>query len=213
MGDARLVVFDIGGVLVRICRDWAQACREAGLPVEPAEPDVASLAAADRIVDDYETGRIATEEFCRLIAPLRRLTPRQVEAALDAYLLQAYPGARELIDDIHAMGCWTACLSNTNPNHWRILHDPGKAAFVPLDRLTWQFASHLIGHRKPAEQIYQHVERVTGVHPDQIVFFDDTPAHVEAARRRGWLAQLVPPVDNPLIEARRCLIQLGLLHG
>ena len=29
----RLVCFDLGGVIIRICRTWLEACRRAGLPV------------------------------------------------------------------------------------------------------------------------------------------------------------------------------------
>jgi hypothetical protein len=43
------------------------------------------------------------------------------------------------------------------------------------------------------------------------VFFDDLPANVEAAARRGWHAHEVTPCDNPVPSLRDVLHRHGLL--
>ena len=57
--------------------------------------------------------------------------------------------------------------------------------YAGLDRLGLQFVSFKIGHMKPAAEIYRYVERETGLRPEEIVFFDDSPANVEGARACG----------------------------
>lgn len=47
-----------------------------------------------------------------------------------------------------------------------------------------------IGATKPEEPFYQHVEQALGIHPQNIIFFDDTAAHVEVAKQRGWNAHI-----------------------
>jgi putative hydrolase of the HAD superfamily len=43
-----------------------------------------------------------------------------------------------------------------------------------------------IGHRKPHVGFYQHCARLAGADPSEIVFIDDLPANIEAARSHGW---------------------------
>jgi putative hydrolase of the HAD superfamily len=128
-----------------------------------------------------------------------------------AYLLGAYPGAHELIDDLCRAGVRTACLSNTTHNHWRMMHDPSGPHFLPLARMTHCFASFQIGLRKPDERIYAHVEHVTGVPPAGIVFFDDVEENVLAARQRGWHAHRITPDGDPILQERAHLRRHGVL--
>jgi putative hydrolase of the HAD superfamily len=73
---------------------------------------------------------------------------------------------------------------------------PGTHAHLPLELLTYRFASHLMRLRKPDPAIYMAVEKQTGCEPGQVTFFDDLKENVEAAGQRGWNAILVPPLDN-----------------
>ena len=212
--EVQLVVFDIGRVLLRICDGWKHACEVAGvrLPEGMREPDAAALAAAEEVAALYDTGRIDLSTFARRVAGHRGIRPEDVERMVRCYLLGPYPGARELLDELHRAGVKTACLSNTSDEHWRMMLDPRGPHYLGLERLSHRFASHLVGLRKPAEAIYAHVERESGAPAESILFFDDVAENVDAARRRGWLAHRVDPSpDDPVPQLRAHLRAHGVL--
>jgi HAD superfamily hydrolase (TIGR01509 family) len=201
----RLVIFDLGRVLMRICDDWRHACRNVGIEVSARELSADEQIRAADIIQRFDCGVIDVKRFAQEIGPLRGLTAEQVLALNEAYLLGPYPGVAELIGDLHARGIATACLSNTNANHWRMMLDPSNRNYLPADRLTYRFASHLIGCCKPDAAIYEHVERATQMRGEQILFFDDAAANVEAARRRGWKAEVITVHREPVEQMREHL--------
>jgi HAD superfamily hydrolase (TIGR01509 family) len=214
MTDIRLIVFDLGRVLVRICENWRHAFEVAQIEVGSVEIDDARRAALRELVFANESGRMEKDEFCRRAGELFGVPPAHVAAMSDVYLLGIYPGAVELIDELHAGGYATACLSNTNANHWRLMSDPAAACCLPLERLQHRFGSHLIGARKPDDAIYAHVERMTGFSGPQIVFFDDMLENVEGAARRNWRAHHIDRErDEPVAQMREILKSYGFSGG
>jgi putative hydrolase of the HAD superfamily len=209
--NARVICFDLGRVLVRICDDWRHACEQAGIPVPTGEFDSTANERIMRAVIRSETGKIDITGFSREAASYLRLEPDQVRALSDAYLLGVYPGVSELLADIHAQGLLTACLTNTNENHWRILKEARHEEFAALDALDHQFASHLIGLRKPDTAIYDHVEKALSFSGEQIVFFDDLADNITAAADRGWIARLIALDGDPVAQVRAHLKSLQVL--
>jgi glucose-1-phosphatase len=207
----KLVCLDIGGVLVRICSGWAEACKIAKIELDPEMHDAALF---KRIVDAshrLEHGRIDEAAFDREVAALTGLTPEQVGAAAEAWLVGVYDGAVELIDWLNGRpGIQVACLSNTTTRHWRMMTTPGRL-YAGLDRLKHQFVSFRIGHMKPAAEIYRYVERETRLRPEEIVFFDDSPSNVEGARACGWHGELVDPKADPPAQVRAALRRYGVV--
>lgn len=203
--DLKLVVFDLGRVLVRICDDWRQACTYAGVPL-PGEMDPAQGLRIREFVLRQEVGSLAFSTFAQEAAPLMGLSPAQIRAFSEAYIRGPFPGSVELVDELSAAGVATACLSNTNDHHWELMSTPGHPSFFPLHKLRHRFASHLVGARKPDEAIYAHVERATGLPAEAILFFDDVIDNVEAAKKRGWNAERVDPApDEPIQQMRQTL--------
>ena len=206
-----LVCFDLGRVLVRICRDWRHACEVAGVAPPPAERVAAQRARVHDAVCRVEVGQIDGATFCAELAEACGVHLHEASAVLDRFTCGPYPGAVELLDELKRLGTPTACLSNTNDRHWQLLSDPSSHTYFPFDRLTRAFASHLVKLRKPDDAIYEHLERETGVPGEAIVFFDDVEENVEGARRRGWRACHVDPApDDPLPQVRRFLRLQGL---
>lgn len=208
-----LVCFDLGRVLVRICRDWHDACLIAEVSGRLNLEDLSVRAAIDAIVNDFEIGAIDAAVFAGRIAELGELTPEDVDAVLEVYLRGVYEGLEPLFGQLHAAGVATACLSNTNATHWRMMFELPAPPFRPLAALTHRFASHLIGARKPDPAIYAHVERTVGVEPAAIVFFDDIPENIDAARARGWRAHLVSTDREPLPQVRLALQAEGVIQS
>jgi glucose-1-phosphatase len=208
----QLVCFDLGRVLMRICNGWRHACDVAGVTAPAGEPDAAALAALDVAVCRSELGEIDLDEFAAAAAPVLGLPPASVVALSNAYCRGPYPGAAELLDELSAAGVATACLSNTNANHWRILTDPDNDHGRVTGRLTHRFASHLLRVRKPDDAIYAHVERAVGVSGSAIVFFDDVQENIAAAARRGWRGHWTDPsLADPIAQVRCHLREHGIL--
>ncbi|HEY2587041.1 MAG TPA: HAD-IA family hydrolase [Tepidisphaeraceae bacterium] len=202
----QLVVFDLGRVLVRICRDWQQACECAGIRSFNREVSEADASRLSKIAHRYDVGGLRAADFTREAASLMGLSPEQVLAMSDAFIFGPYPGATDLLAELGDAGVATACLSNTNEHHWGLLFDRGHRAWLPMDRFKHQFASHLVRARKPDEAIYAHVERATNLWGSAILFFDDVTENLETARKRGWVGEWIDPApDEPIGQIRSAL--------
>jgi putative hydrolase of the HAD superfamily len=203
----RLVVFDLGRVLVRICDGWQHAFERAGVTLPH---DVLDAPTRARLLDGVariETGDTPVSAFCEEVAGHLNLSCDVVTKMWQGYTLGPFEGADQLLTDLAAAGATTACLSNTNSEHWRVLTDPADPHGQVVNRLDHQFASHLVRARKPDPEIYAHVEQATGFAPAQITFFDDLPENVTAARERGWRSHLIERCENPIPAIRKYLLE------
>lgn len=197
MGEIRCVCFDWGGVILKICRSWAEGCRAAGLELRGDYGDKPFANERKGHSEAYQLGRLEDAVFFeRVSAAMGGLyTPAEVERVHHAWLIEEYAGVGDLIDRLNAApGVETALLSNTNAAHWRRqfpLQPGGLRRFDAASRLTHRHASHLMGLAKPEGAIYAEFERQTHFRPGEILFFDDLADNIAAARARGWRAEQV----------------------
>jgi len=208
--DIQLICFDLGGVLIRLCDGWDHAFKRAGVaPVKPiTDNDIQEVI---KLVHLEEVGALAPGQFFEDAAPFLGLTADETKAMSDAWLCGAFPGIDALIDAVNAAGHTTACLSNTNDNHWRAMNDPAHANGLPLHKLHHRFASQLVKERKPNPAIYQHVEQVTDTPPGAILFFDDSKENLDAANARGWQTCHVTDPDDPASQMTAHLKGMNLI--
>ena len=200
----RIIVFDLGGVMINIASGWESACRFAGVPYRPIELTAEKRAEFLRLEHAYEMGRISTEEFTRGVLPVtnEQYTPEEMAAIYLGVIQGERPGIHDIVAGLQAAGYRTACLSNTCVLHWPVLTDP--ALYPGIARLDAQHASHLFGERKPGEAIYHCFEAATGTAPAEILFFDDRPENVQAALDCNWHAVPIHgdrPSDEQIREA------------
>ena len=210
----QLLLFDLGGVLVRICHGWKKVCEYHGLTPPAILDDPQGAAALADIGVRFETGQSTEDDFVNDSAKLTGFTRDQVRNALHHWVIEPYAGAHELVDRVTKIpGLITACLSNTNATHWEMMQglNGHTRAAVPLHKLTHRFASHLIGAMKPDPAIYEHVERTLRIDPASILFFDDHPPNVLAARSRGWQVEQIDPTGNSPSQVVEHLQKRGLL--
>jgi putative hydrolase of the HAD superfamily len=118
----------------------------------------------------------------------------------EAILEDEFPGVREIVEELHAKGIETACLSNNNPIHWAWLTKDGP--FPAVISLQKKFSSYEIGINKPDPGIFEFVVRETGWNPSKIVYFDDAPKNVEAALAQGWNAHRIDPSGDVASQIR-----------
>lgn len=195
--DVRLICFDLGRVLIRICDDWRQACGLAGVSLPEGLLSAERVARFKEVGVAHELGRISNEAFYEQAGEAVGLAAGDVQKLLEVWLLGAYPGVTGLIDYVMGLDVRTACLSNTNACHWAMMTGKTGPNALPLGRLHYRFASQELGLAKPDGAIFEHVERTTKVRGGEILFFDDHGPNIEAARKRGWRAVQVPQMDDP----------------
>lgn len=211
----RLVVFDLGGVIVRICRSWPEACAAAGVPVRDGWDDPDARAARRELRIMHEQGRIDCGGFFEQLAATSPglYSPDEVRRIHVAWTLGEYPGAGALIARLNSMGLDTGVLSNTNHSHWMRLAPP---AHLPADEyptprtVKHLYASHLMGLSKPDAAIYHEVAHRTGFEPGSILFFDDMEENAAGARSAGWRAHRVDHSGDTAAEIARVLEEMGI---
>ena len=206
----QVVCFDLGGVLIRICRSWKEAAGKAGLPLRDGVEGLleGSFAERRRLVYEFQTGRMDIDPyFEQMSVALERLyAPEEIRAVHDAWMYDEYEGLTPLLDSIHDAGLATACLSNINPIHWALVLE-----FPIVKMLGRRFASHLIGHHKPDEDIYRHAERELDVDGAAILFFDDLEENVLAARELGWFAVHIDHAAPTAVQMIAALHEHGIV--
>lgn len=197
-----MVCLDWGGVLLRICNGWEQACEAAGLPL-PGTPVSDEVRAQRRkLAEAYQLGNLSCEAYYPAVAELSPgYSPTDIERLHDAWLLHEYDGAVELAEELagHAR-VTSALLSNTNARHW-VRREQFRAAGM----LEHQLASHEHRLAKPDVGFYRALETAVGATGAQIVFFDDLDANVKAARALAWQAVRVDPAGDTVGQVRGAL--------
>lgn len=197
MTTIRLVCFDWGGVILRICRSWAQGCEAAGLPVR-GESGASVWGERRRpLAKAFEIGKLSEAEFFgQMAASMDHLySSEEIERIHAAWLLGEYAGVDAIVDRLVALPLIeTGMLSNTNPHHWarQSPHPEGLLAHFPTaGKLKHRYASHLMGHAKPDATIYEEFARAVGRAPGEILFFDDLPDNIATAKACGWIAEQI----------------------
>lgn len=176
----RNVVFDVGGVLVRLrYKPFVQYLSEAGVNLTDLP---AWLATID--LDAHERGEITGHELLGRVAESARrpLDPRDLERRwLDMFERSAemFDLASGLMQEYRVY-----LLSNAGDLHWSHLD-----AEYGIERLGHgAIASFRVGVTKPSAAIYEEAERRFGLEPAATVFVDDLERNVVGARARGWSA-------------------------
>jgi glucose-1-phosphatase len=218
--NERVVCFDLGGVLVRICNTWSEACVKAALAERNPEWFASDVWGRRRraVGDRYQCGLIDCDSYHAELADNNEgaYTALELRRIHDAWTLTEYPGALELVQALNALpSVTTACLSNTNHGHWvRLANLDGKSEYPSVLALQHQLASHLLGCAKPDPRIYELAFATFAegrrLAPGDVVFFDDLEENVRAARAAGWNAHRIDPAGDTAAQMRHFLAGAGI---
>jgi glucose-1-phosphatase len=216
----RVVCFDLGGVLVRICRSWDEACLQAQLPYRVPELMTSEAYRLRRrdVVERYQRGALECAAYYAELASAvgGAYSAIEVERIHAVWTLQEYPGALELVRALNRIpSVTTACLSNTNAAHWRrLVGEDGRVEYPSVLELRHHLASHLLGCAKPDKEIYERAEQLFFGAPTaprrQVIFFDDLAENVAAARAQGWTAFQIDHTGDTVRQMREHLASLDL---
>ena len=194
----RNVIFDIGGVLLRLrYQTFIEYLAGAGIDMTnlPRWLEQVDLAA-------HERGEITGEELLGRIAAMAR-RPLDADELRERWL-DMFDRAHEMFDLAAGLKdeYRVFLLSNIGDLHWRHLN-----ARYGFDDLTHGVvASFRVGAIKPSAAIYRETERRFGLEPSATVFIDDLPSNVAGAQACGW--QAIHHRDPA--ETRRQLRSLGV---
>jgi len=174
------LLVDFGGVLTtNVFEAFAGFCTREGLSQDVVRNAFRENEVARMLLFELELGRIDVSEFeprfgAELgVAETEGLVERLwADLAPDDAMIEAVAGFR-------ARGVRTGLVSNS----W------GTALKYEADLMERLFdatvISHLVGLRKPDEEIYRLAAREMELPPEELVFVDDLPGNLKPARAMG----------------------------
>ncbi|MEZ4648453.1 MAG: HAD family phosphatase [Candidatus Eisenbacteria bacterium] len=201
-----IVVFDLGGVLV----DNAGIEQLLSWTPRLTRRELWARWLASPSVRAFECGESTAAEFAEALRTEFDLEPdtRAIEREIGAWIHGFYPGASELLSSLRPQ-VRLACLSNTNELHWsRMTREVDLYGL-----LDHRFLSFRCGLLKPDDGIYTHL--LTQLSPwidraaERVLFLDDHPRNVDAAKAHGIDARRVVGLD----AVRRELADAGFEVG
>jgi glucose-1-phosphatase len=199
MSDDRrpVVLFDLGGVLVRVPGVTAMQ----GMAGIDGEAEVWRRWLACEWVRRFERGECSPSEFAAGVVADWDLpvTGDEFLARFRQWPDGLYEGALEMVGALREQ-TGVGCLSNTNCLHWEVMEQWGLA-----DAFDHTFLSHRMGLVKPDETVFQHVLGELAVPARKVVFLDDNDVNVERAAALGLDSQRVRGVE----QARQALAERG----
>jgi len=176
MDDFKVLLFDLGGVLLRL----NSQSEIFDLPIDDSE--FLQRWIRSPAVREFERGAIDAESFAKALVVEADLPYkwREFLKRFEAWPERLYPGVPDLLDNIPSR-YRRVLLSNTNAIHW---HRDGVADEL-TNRFENVFLSYVTGRLKPDRESFQLVRDQLDCEAGQIVFFDDNPANVCAATEFG----------------------------
>ena len=184
------VVFDFGGVMVPVPGDDCPLypfLEQVGIGMDAVK------AWNERHRPLADRGDITMEELYSQLLEDRGVTPPDPDfcrraAQIDNESWTDYkPATYELMKELKALGKKIGILSNMSQFYYENYFTTVAAhirALADVEVISWKL--HLL---KPYRMIYDLCGFLMDLPPERLLFLDDTPANVEAARQYGWKSE------------------------
>lgn len=175
----KAILFDMGNVLIFF--DAKRSSKAFSEAVGAPEDKIWQAFFVSELERSYTRGEISSEEFYRRVS---EHFPKKIDYATFARLWN------DIFTENHEMNDLLKRLkkhyplyliSNTNDLHFEHVCKE----FPIAQHFTRCFPSHLVGHRKPDQAMFEHVLSEIKLRPEEAVFIDDIAEFVESARRLG----------------------------
>lgn len=181
------IIFDWGGVISNIdYHETVDAFKKLGL--ENFDEIYTQLKQTE-LFDKLEIGTMEPQEFRAKIREMLSHNPtdEEIDAAWTAMLLDLPKERLDLLEKVKE-NYQIYLLSNTN-----IIHVTRYSKY--LDKVYGHknfenlfikaYYSHDVGMRKPHVEIFHHVLKENNLEATETLFIDDTPQHIEGAKKAG----------------------------
>ncbi len=203
MQNIKNIIFDYGNVIFEINFQRAQAAlQQLGIS------DIESFFSHKKhnpIFDDFESAAIGPPEFrdaIREAANNPALTAEEIDAAWNSLLIGVPPSVHETLLVVKEK-YRTFLLSNNNEIHYDYIVKYLKEQFEMEDNSRLFEKTYYSQHmflRKPNVAIFEQVIRENNLIPEETLFIDDSPQHLEGAKKAG-LNTLLMDVHPRELEA------------
>jgi HAD superfamily hydrolase (TIGR01509 family) len=195
----KTIIFDFGNVVGFF--DHGRTLARVAPHTDLSAAEMFARVYASTLEDEVEKGLLSTPEFLRRVHQLWNLRCElEFLAESIADIFTPNPEVCELIPLLRPR--YRVLLgSNTNDVHATQFRRQFADVLGHFDALV---LSYEIGHRKPHAEFFAHCQRLAEAPPHEIVFIDDLPANVEAARAHGWHGIVYRPGER-LVERLQAL--------
>jgi len=204
------LILDLGGVLIDV--DYEATARAFAAHGVAHFERAYSKAKQSDLFDRFETGELSPDGFRRAVRELlaNDLDDRAIDRCWNAMLGTIPPERIALVERLRKR-YQLLLLSNTNA-----IHVPAFEAIIRRDLGITDFKglfhgayySCELGLRKPDAEIFLQVAARHRAEPTRTLFIDDSPQHVEGARKAGLQAE---HLDLEQEDVAGLVMRLGLL--
>ncbi|TCO25319.1 putative hydrolase of the HAD superfamily [Pedobacter psychrotolerans] len=188
MQNIKNIIFDYGNVIFDIDFKIAQASFQK-LGITDIENFFAHKA-HNQLFDDFETGAISPAEFregIRKAANKPELTDAQIDEAWNSLLIGTIQENHDVLLKVKDQ-YRTFLLSNNNEIHYDWIINYLKTTFNLNNYDTYFEKAYFSQHmklRKPNTNIFEQVLKDNHLNPAETLFIDDSPQHIEGAKKVG----------------------------
>lgn len=186
MKNLKNIIFDYGNVIFEINFKRTQSAL-LQLGVSNIEAFFAHKS-HNQLFDNFETNAISPAEFrtgIRKAANNDDLNDQQIDDAWNSLLIGVSANNHEVLLEMKAK-YRTFLLSNNNAIHydWIIKHIKENYNINNYDDYFEKaYFSHLMKLRKPNVDIFEQVIKENDLDPSETLFIDDSPQHIEGAKK------------------------------
>jgi FMN phosphatase YigB (HAD superfamily) len=206
MKNIKNIIFDYGNVIFSIdFRKAQQAFKQLGIN----NPDAFfGHRQQDEIFDKFDRGEVTSGEFRTYVKHKighPAITDQQITDGWNSLLLGIEPGNHDLLLKFKEK-YRTFLLSNINDIHYTYIMNYLKTDFGFDDNehlFEKTYYSHLVGKRKPQIDFFEQVLAENNLKPEETLFIDDSPQHLEAAKTLGIHTFLMTAPDTLAAFAKR----------
>tara|TARA_B100000674_G_scaffold492136_1_gene511542 strand:- start:10844 stop:11464 length:621 start_codon:yes stop_codon:yes gene_type:complete len=182
------IILDLGGVLINLDYDKLdKSLSSLGLS------NAFSKAKQIEIFDKLEEGKISQKDF---FSEFNRLAEanHDNQTIINTWnsIILDFPKERLELIELLKKKYRLFLFSNTNSIHIKAVYDilNQDYSIKNLDQYFEKiYLSHELGVRKPKIEGFKHIIEYNSLKPDETLFIDDSPQHIEGAKKAGIKAE------------------------
>jgi glucose-1-phosphatase len=199
----KLVLFDVGGVLIDLQSEQARRSLESEYGMATAAYEALTRCTYEKepfsITETATIGAAGSDEYidafraacgCFVPVSVMKQNRESIIGHERAAMIELVSILRETVR--------VAAFTNTIEMHWEMLQHRDRFSFPSIVEQT--IASHLIGVAKPTKAAYQEVARRLEVDPSEVLFIDDSGINVSSAIEYG-MRGIIFSCYRDLVEA------------